>query len=146
MRHFIIFSMLLLAGVQESNAWIIYSAKFKSVDAVRDGYASTSKTTARMSLAFTSVEVEMVIITCSGVGREKCPTSVGPADYSNHTDAAHVNNLSRYAMEQTQLGKASGAHSVVYYDEATGKSYRYTIRWETEGEQIRTTIDKEELL
>ncbi len=138
--------MLLLAGVQESNAWVIFSATFKSLDAVRDGYASTSKTSARMRLAYTSAEVEVVIITCSGVGREKCPTVVGPADYSNHTDAAHVNSLSRYAMEQTQLGKASGTHSVVYHDEATGKSYRYMISWETEGEQVRTKIDKEELI
>ena len=146
MRHFIIFSMLLLAGVQESNAWIIYSATFKSIDAVRDGYASTSKTVARMRFAYTPVEVEVIIITCSGVGRESCPTMVEPTDYSNPTDAAHVNSLSRYVMEQTQLGLAQGSHSVVFFDEASGKSYRYTISWETEGEQIRTSIDKEELI
>jgi hypothetical protein len=34
----------------------------------------------------------------------------------------------------------------VFFDEASGKSYRYTISWETEGEQIRTSIDKEELI
>lgn len=144
MRRFIIFSLLLLAGVQESNAWIIYSATFKTVDGVRDGYASTSKTVARMRLAYSPVEVELIIISCSGVGRERCPTMVEPTDYSNLTDAAHVNSLSRYVMEQTQLGCGQGSHSVVFFDEASGKSYRYTVSWETEGEQIRTNIDKEE--
>lgn len=148
MRRFIIFSLLLLAGVQESNAYVIYSAEFRSVDRVRKGYSETSKYIAYLPVpgSWGLLQVEVLYVSCKGEGYEMCPATAQPGDYSNPVDADHVNKLSRYATGQMALGQSNGSHVVIHEDAQTGKRYRYVVFWELDGEDVRTRIEKEEVI
>jgi hypothetical protein len=144
MRSFILLLFVLLAGVQESKAWIIFEYYSRSVDQPRSGYSNTSKTVMVGDVPFTfgRVQVKTVLIRCSGAGYEPCPTQVSRGDLDDPFDAAQVNNLVMHLEEALAAGQGRGSKTVHYADTLSGKTYVYRMDWTQVKGFTKTTIDK----
>lgn len=134
----------MLAGVQESKAWIIYEYYSRGVDQPRTGYSNTSHTIIVKDVPFTlsSLRVKIVLIRCSGPGHEPCPTQVATGELDDPFDAAQVNNLLEWFETGVAAGQGQGCRTIHYHDATTARTYVYRMDWFQENGQTKMTIDK----
>jgi hypothetical protein len=148
MRRFIIFMLLVLAGVQEGRAYVIYTVYTRGVDQPRNGYSNTHKSVMYVDVPFTlgALQFKVVSIRCSGSGHEECPTQVAQGDLQEIFDAPMVNTLVNYFETALGGGQGSGSHTIHYADSQSGKTYVYRVDWFQENGQTKMTINKSELV
>jgi hypothetical protein len=144
MRSFIILLFVLLAGVQESKAWVIYEYYSRSVDQPRTGYSNTSHMIILKDVPFTlsTLRVKIVLISCSGTGYESCPTQVATGELDDPFDAAQVNHLVEMFESAVSAGQGSGSQTIHYRDVSGDRTFVYRMDWHQENGRTKMTIDK----